>query len=208
MIQETIPAKRKAGRPRSDETRKAILSSAMQIVEEIGFGKLTIEGVALRAKAGKATIYRWWPNKAAMVMEAYLDMMQAEVPFPDTGNVREDFRRQLQLSVQVLTSPKGKVMAMLIGCGQEDPELVEAFRTNFLRTRRAEATQVLLRGMRRGELRSDVYPDVALDVLYGALFFRLMVGHGPLTPDYVDAVCDAVMSGLASKPGAMAANSQ
>ncbi len=205
MIEDTSPVKRKAGRPRSDDTRKAILSAAMEIVEDVGFAKLTIEGVASRAKAGKATIYRWWPNKAAMIMEGYLDLVQAEVPFPDTGSVREDFRRQMQLSVQIFTSPKGKLIAMLIGCGQEDPELVEAFRTNFLAARRAEATQILLRGMRSGELRGDIYPEVALDALYGPLLFRLMVGHGPLTPDYVDAVCDAVMSGLSANRAATTA---
>ena len=191
--------KGKAGRPRSQDTRRKILTSAMELVEEAGFGKLTIEGVAARAKAGKATIYRWWPNKAALIMEAYLDEIQAQIPYPDTGSAREDFRRQMQLTIQMLSGPKGKLMTMLIGCGQEDPELVEAFRSHYLNTRRGEATQVLLRGMRRGEMRNDIYPDVVLDVLYGPLFYRMMVGHGPITPDYVDSLCDTVMNGLSAR---------
>ena len=206
MIENIHSEKKRAGRPRSDQTRLAILTAAMQMVEEGGFSKLTIEGVAAKAKAGKATIYRWWPNKAALVMEACLHEVQAQVPFPDTGNAREDFRRHMQLTVQMVSTSKGKLMTMLIGCGQEDPELVEAFRTNYMAARRAEATQVLLRGMRRGELRSDVYPDVALDALYGPIFFRLMVAHAPLTPDFVDAVCDAVMNGLCAQSGVSGAS--
>lgn len=184
------------GRPRSDSVRRAILSSTLQLLDELGYAKLTVEGVAALAQAGKATIYRWWSNKARLVGEALMEESDPQLPFPDTGSVREDFRRQLQLVAQLFNSPKGKRIAMIIGVAQEEPELLESFRTHFLASRRAEAGQILQRGVRRGELRSEVFSEVALDALYGPLYFRLLTDHGSLSPDYVDALCDLVMTGL------------
>lgn len=168
----------------------------MHLLDETGYAKLTVEGVAALAQAGKATIYRWWSNKARLVGEALMEESDPQLPFPDTGSVREDFRRQLQLVAQLFNSPKGKRIAMIIGVAQEEPELLESFRNHFLASRRAEAAQILQRGVRRGELRSEVFSEVALDALYGPLYYRLLTDHGSVSPDYVDALCDLVMTGL------------
>lgn len=184
------------GRPRSDSVRRAILSATLQLLDEVGYAKLTVEGVAALAQAGKATIYRWWSNKARLVGDALMEETDPQLPFPDTGSVREDFRRQLQLVAQLFNSSKGKRLAMIIGVAQEEPEMLEAFRSNFLVVRRAEAVQILQRGVRRGELKAEVFSEVAVDALYGPLYFRLLVEHGTLSPDYVDALCDLVMTGL------------
>jgi AcrR family transcriptional regulator len=184
------------GRPRSDSVRRSILSATLQLLDEVGYAKLTVEGVAALAQAGKATIYRWWSNKARLVGEALMEETDPQLPFPDTGSVREDFRRQLQLVAQLFNSPKGKRLAMIIGVAQEEPEMLESFRSNFLAARRTEAVQILQRGVRRGELRGEVFSEVAVDALYGPLYFRLLIEHGTLSPDYVDALCDLVMTGL------------
>jgi AcrR family transcriptional regulator len=168
----------------------------LQLLDEVGYAKLTVEGVAALAQAGKATIYRWWSNKARLVGEALMEETDPQLPFPDTGSVREDFRRQLQLVAQLFNSPKGKRLAMIIGVAQEEPEMLETFRTNFLAARRKEAVQILQRGVARGELRGEVFSEVAVDALYGPLYFRLLVEHGTLSPDYVDSLCDLVMTGL------------
>lgn len=184
------------GRPRSDSVRRSILSATLQLLDEVGYAKLTVEGVAALAQAGKATIYRWWSNKARLVGEALMEETDPQLPFPDTGSVREDFRRQLQLVAQLFNGPKGKRLAMIIGVAQEEPEMLDSFRANFLAVRRGEAVQILQRGVRRGELRSEVFSEVAVDALYGPLYFRLLIEHGTLSPDYVDALCDLVMTGL------------
>ncbi len=184
------------GRPRSDSVRRSILSATLQLLDEVGYAKLTVEGVAALAQAGKATIYRWWSNKARLVGEALMEETDPQLPFPDTGTVREDFRRQLQLVAQLFNSPKGKRIAMIMGVAQEEPEMLESFRTNFLAARRSEAVQILQRGVRRGELRGEIFSEVAIDALYAPLYFRLLVEHGSLTSDYVDALCDLVMTGL------------
>ncbi len=184
------------GRPRSDSVRRSILSATLQLLDEVGYAKLTVEGVAALAQAGKATIYRWWSNKARLVGEALMEETDPQLPFSDTGTVREDFRRQLQLVAQLFNGPKGKRIAMIMGVAQEEPEMLESFRTNFLAARRSEAVQILQRGVRRGELRGEIFSEVAIDALYAPLYFRLLVEHGSLTSEYVDALCDLVMTGL------------
>ncbi len=156
-----------------------------------------MEAVAERARSGKATIYRWWPNKAALAADAYLEDAAPSVPFPDTGSVREDFRRQMQLLAQFLEGPRGKMLALLMGQGQDEPELLRTLQQALFEGWRTEAAEVMLRGIRADQVRAGVYTEIALDALYGPIFYRFLSGRGGLSPDYVDALCDAVMAGLA-----------
>ncbi|MFN7924078.1 MAG: TetR/AcrR family transcriptional regulator [Bryobacteraceae bacterium] len=187
------------GRPRSKSATQAILTATRELTTEAGYANLTIEAVAARAKSGKATIYRWWPSKAALVSEAFLANTDLTVPFPDTGSTQEDFRRHLQLLAQLLSSPTGALLKIFVGHGQEDPELLKAFQERFLAPWRDEARQVLLRGLRRGDLRSNLFVEIALDLLCSPLLLSLLLKPGAITPDYVDALCDTLMPGLATK---------
>ncbi|MEZ5354603.1 MAG: TetR/AcrR family transcriptional regulator [Bryobacteraceae bacterium] len=189
------PARR--GRPRSKSARRAILRSALELLREVGYARLTMEAVAERSRSGKATIYRWWPNKAALAAEAYLEDASPSLPFPDTGSVREDFRRQMQLLAQFLNGPKGRTLAVLMGQGQDEPELLRTLQHELFEGWRSDAAEAMLRGIRAGQVRPGVYTEIALDALYGPLFHRFLSGHGGLTPDYVDALCEAVMTGIA-----------
>ncbi|HZS08183.1 MAG TPA: TetR/AcrR family transcriptional regulator [Blastocatellia bacterium] len=189
---------RAPGRKRCPVTHQCILDAARELLEEIGFAAMTIEGIAARAGVGKATIYRRWPSKAGIVMDAFLAANCPDARFPDTGSVREDIRRQIRSLVKVMNSPSGRTIATLIGGGQMDEELAEAFRSRYLAARREEAKRVIRRGVESGELRADADPEVALDALYGPVYYRLLVGHGSLTPKYADALVDLVMDGLAA----------
>ena len=191
-------AKSGRGRPRSPETRTKILKAAYEMLNEVGFMDLTIEGVAARAEVGKPTIYRRWQTKAALSMDAFLEFVTPEIAFPDTGSVKEDFKEQMQKIVKLMNSPRGEVLANVIGCGQADEELIAAFRENWLIPRRKDAQQIWQRGVERGELRADVNPEVAIDALYSPLFYRLLLKHQSLTNKFVDELVDAVMNGLAS----------
>ncbi|MEZ5404394.1 MAG: TetR/AcrR family transcriptional regulator [Bryobacteraceae bacterium] len=190
---------KRRGRPRSKKARGAILRAALDLLREHGYARLTVEAVADRAGCGKATIYRWWPAKAALVAEAFLEDSIPALPFPDTGSVREDFRRQMQLLAQFLEGPKGKMLAVLIGQGQDEPELLGTFQKAVLDGWRAEAAAVMLRGIRAGQIRDGVYTEIALDALYGPVLYRFLSGRGGFTPDYVDALCETVMAGLAPR---------
>ena len=199
---ETTPtqtvAKSGRGRPRSPETRAKILKAAYEILNKVGFMDLTIEGVAARAEVGKPTIYRRWKTKAALSMDAFLEAVNPELAFPDTGTAKEDFREQMQKIVKLMNSPRGEVLASVIGCGQADEELIAAFRENWLIPRRKEAIAILQRGVERGELKADVDAEVAIDALYSPLFYRLLLKHQPLTNKFVNELVDVVMNGLAS----------
>ena len=189
-------AKSGRGRPRSPETREKILKAAYEMLNEVGFMDLTIEGVAARAEVGKPTIYRRWKTKAALVMDAFLEAVNPELAFPDTGTAKEDFREQMQKIVKLMNSSRGEVLANVIGCGQADEELIAAFRENWLIPRREDAKRIFQRGVEREELREGVDAEMAIDALYSPLFYRLLLKHQPLTDKFVNELVDVVMNGL------------
>lgn len=184
------------GRPRSPETREKILKAAYEMLIEVGFMDLTIEGVAARAGVGKPTIYRRWECKASLAMDAFLEAVTPEITFPDTGSATEDFREQMQKVVKIMNSSRGEVLANVIGCGQANNDLITAFRKNWLLPRREDAKRIFIKGVARGELRDDIDVEVAIDALYSPLFYRLLLKHAPLTESKVDEIVDVVIKGL------------
>ena len=147
---------------------RAILQAANELLESDGFAAVTVEAIAERAGVSKATIYRWWPNRAAVVMDGFLSTVSFEVPFPHTGHAREDIRIHMRRLAEAFSGKMGRTVAALIAEGQTDPELAEALRSRWLSVRRAEAREILELGIERGELRDDIDLEVAVDVLYGA----------------------------------------
>ncbi len=196
LAQEKISANRRTpGRPRSEDARKAILRSTLRLLQETGFPDLSIEAIAADADVGKATVYRWWPNKAALVADAFSSSADEELRFPNTGSVRDDVSIQMKHLVRVLRGRRGRIVAALIGGGQSDPELIQAFRDRFMMPRRQEAYETLRRGISRGELPADLDLDLTLDTLYGALYMRFLIRQSGLTEEYVDEVVGLVMNG-------------
>jgi AcrR family transcriptional regulator len=161
---------------------------------------VTVEAIAERAGVSKATIYRWWPNRAAVVMDGFLSVVSSEVPFPHTGRARVDIRTHMRRLAEALGGEMGRTVAALIAEGQDDPELAEALRSRWLSVRRAEAREILELGIKRGELRDDIDLEVAVDVLYGPIYYRMLVGHEPLDSDFADAIADHAFAGLAASP--------
>jgi AcrR family transcriptional regulator len=189
-------------RRRNEKARTAILRAANQLLDRRGFQRLTIEGIAADAGVGKATIYRWWPSKAAVVMDAVLEVASPRIPFPDTGSAREDLRRQIASVIDLYTGTKtGGGIRALIAESQHDPSLAESLRDRFIASRRAEAATVFERGIERGELRADLEIGVAIDALYGAVYYRLLVSHAPLDPAYADVLIDQVFPAFVKRSG-------
>lgn len=169
------------------------------MLERQGFAATTVESIAERAGVSKATVYRWWPNKAAVVMDGFLSTVSSEVPFPHTGHAREDIRLHMRRLAEAFRGKMGRTVAALIAEGQADTELAEALRSRWLSIRRAEAREILELGIERGELREDVDPEVAVDVLYGPIYYRLLAGHAPLDETFAEALADHVFSGLGAR---------
>ena len=187
--------KRPPGRPRSEQARQAILRSTLKILGKRGFSAFTIEDVADRAAVGKATVYRWWPNKGALIADAFAGSTTRNLRFPDTGSVYTDMSRQMRQLVKVFRSPKGRIVAAILAAGQSDKDVIAAFRDRFLWPRRREAYRTLRRAISRGELRKDTDLDLVLDSLYGPIYMRFLIQHDRLTPDFVDHLCALVLAG-------------
>jgi AcrR family transcriptional regulator len=194
---EAPSSKRIPGRPRSERARQAILSSTLEFLErkENGFADLTIEYVAAKASVGKATVYRWWPTKAALVADAFAGSVTQKLHFPDTGSVCNDMSQQMHQLVKILRSRRGHIVSAILGAGQSDSTLISAFRERFLKPRRAEAYATLRRGMVRGELPENLDLDHVLDALYGPIYMRFLIRHDHLTPGFVDQQCELVLRG-------------
>jgi AcrR family transcriptional regulator len=199
-------AKRLPGRPRSEQARQAILRSTLKLLQGTGFPDLTIEAIAADAGVGKATVYRWWPSKGALVVDAFAAGTENKLHFPDTGSVYQDVRLQMNQFLGILHTRRGRIVAALLGAGQSDPELLEAFRERFLRPRRQEAYKTLRRGIERGELPANLDLDLVLDILYGAIYMRFLIRHDELSETYVKDVCGVVLGGEAGNAHATGRN--
>jgi AcrR family transcriptional regulator len=191
-------AKRTPGRPRSEQARVSILRSTLKFLEKGGFPELTIESIAANANVGKATVYRWWPNKAALVADAFAHSAVDKLHFPDTGVLLNDMSQQMRQLVHILRSRRGRIVSAMLGAGQSDPSLLTAFRERFMLPRRQEAYSTLRRAIDRGELPPNQDLDLLLDSLYGAIYMRFLIRHDALTDEFVDNLCQQVLGSLSA----------
>lgn len=183
-------------RRRSERSHQAILESALAILAERGYRALTIEGVAKRAGVGKQTIYRWWPSKAAIVLEALTAEAQEKLPIPDTGSVRKDLEVLLNSTLCELQRRSGPIVRGLMAEAQLDPEFGRAFREDFIARRREVLLEVLHRGQHRGEISDSVDLELIVDLIYGPMWYRLLNQHAPLDEDFVQSLLDQLEAGL------------
>ena len=188
-----------AGR-RSESSHRAIVAATQELLVEVGYRELTIEGVAARAGVGKQTIYRWWPSRAALALEAYLVGSDAVLqPSPDSGEVRQEVRELLGWLVALLAEPiGGRVLAGLIADLQHDPELAERFHRDVVPARRRAMLEALERGRERGELRPEADLELAVDELHGAVFYRLLLSGEQLDAAFTAQLADQVLDGLSA----------
>lgn len=184
------------GRPRSEKAREAVIRSTLLLLKRVGFHELGIESVAARAGVGKTTIYRWWPNKAELVIAAFVSAVEDELRFPSGGPVLESIHQQMKRWALIFRSPLGQIVATVIGAGQSEPEILEAFRAHWVEPRRVEARALLEEAKKKGEIRHDLDPDLILDLLYGPLYLRLLLRHAPLDENCVNTVFRVVSPAL------------
>lgn len=186
------------GRPRSEKARRAILDAANEILADPRSGRLTIEAVAMKAGVGKPTIYRYWPNARALEMAAML-----ELPAPDTsvhagGSAVSDLTLQLEKVVAIFTAKRGRQMAQMVAASEQDSELSKLFRNTVILKSRDEGRAILERAIAEGHLRANLKIEIALDMIYGPLFYRLLVGHAPLDDAFASDLVATALKGLAS----------
>jgi AcrR family transcriptional regulator len=188
------------GRPRSDAAHRRILEATRELLAEEGFSRLRLEHVAARAGVGKATIYRRWSSKEALCQELLAELAGPHVTVADLGDTRAELLAAVVNPMRALTdTPFGRVIRGLLSQITINPTLGDPFRASVVRTRRDEIGRVLERGVARGDLRPDVDPGIATELLVGPVYFRLMFG-GELDLDFATRIVDAYLRGHARGP--------
>ena len=194
-------APRPQPRRRSERSRRAVLRAAVDLCRDVGYAKVSIEAIAALAGVGKQTIYRWWPSKATVVLDAFIDALGDQVPYPHTDDVVADLQATLTQVARLGSNPQwGPYFAALMGEAQADPDLRKALVDRFIRPRRDLMRQRLRRAQQSGDLSADLDIDVALDLLYGAIYHRLLLHNAPLTDRFVAETIALVITAHKSRP--------
>lgn len=188
------------GRPRSEAVDAAILKAAVDLLDRCGYQAMTVDDIAARAGVGKQTIYRRWPSKATVVLEALTRRTAAEVPSPDTGSVKEDVQSLLRNAFSVLRSGRHRLVRLLMAEAQLNEGFAEAFRDRFIARRRDALINLIQRGIDRGELPIGTDPQFMVDMLYGAMWYRLLNRHAPIDDAFAEDLA-AFVIGRSSLPG-------
>lgn len=183
-----------AGRPRSEEAHRAILEATLELLVEVGFSAMTVEGVASRAGVGKATIYRRWPSKLPLVVEAFGQLPGFEEV--DTGSLREDLKKMLRSYLQAFhASPLSAVLPSLAGERTHNPELSELFEP-VSKGRRQPLVRAFERAIDRGEVEADLDVELAADLVVGPIAVALFFKGGRINQRMVGPMVDMALAGI------------
>jgi AcrR family transcriptional regulator len=179
---------------RSERVRRQVLDAVVELIDEGGIDHLTIEGVAARSGVAKTTVYRHWPTRSALIVDAVRGCW-AHLVTPDTGDLRSDLRSAFATMQETELGPVSRMMPSLMAAALRDPELERLTRT-LTDERRRPIIEMLERARDRGELPADVDLDLAFGVILGPLVFRKVNLREPITDDYLDGVLEVAIAGL------------
>ncbi|MPY52338.1 TetR/AcrR family transcriptional regulator [Streptomyces acidicola] len=210
MVQKPAPDSTR----RSEKSRRAIYDAALALVVEVGYAKATIEGIAARAGVGKQTIYRWWPSKADVLLEAFLDLseqyaeavappgqeVQQEYGIPDTGDLAADLKYVLRATVDELVDPKFEAPSRALAAeGVVDAQFATQVVSRLLEPQLQLYVQRLRAAQNAGDLRRDIDPRIALELFVSPLAQRWLQRSGPISYEYTDTLVDYALGGLAPR---------
>ena len=196
----TSSSNRRPGRPVEERPRQAAIEATLELIAEHGIRGLTTNAVAERAGISKATMYRRWRSKDELLIDAIAALV-SEITVPDTGSTRADVLALMRGAVELYGgSIESRVMPSLVDAMSRDPELARTFRDGWLAARRGALRDVLARGVERGDLRADLDVELALDLLGGPIFYRLLITGGPIDDDLAEGVTELLLRGFAPVP--------
>lgn len=195
------PPKRRPGRPPSEESRQRVLATAYRILISDGLGRLSIDRVAADSGVSKPTIYRSWTNAHELAMAALMAHPQAEGPASASRSARIRLAAHLGGVIAALATQRGRQIALTMASADPDSELAKAFRNQVILKSRETGRALIAQAVATGQLRPDTDIDTALDMVFGPLFFRLLVGHLPLSPQLADQLADMLFDGIQRAPG-------
>lgn len=173
------------------------MRTALEAGQELGYAKLSMEVIASRAGVGKHTVYRRWSSKGALLLDALLALGGTDLDYPDTGDLRADLRTQIHGAVDLLAaSPLSPLFKALVAEAQHAPDVAAALNERFIAPQAEKTVARLNAGRAQGQLSADFDLDLAMSLLSGPLYFRLLVTQEPLTHDYVNRILDALFTGM------------
>jgi AcrR family transcriptional regulator len=184
------------GRPRDPRTRAAILVAARALLERGGLTAVTIEAIAAKAGVSRPTIYRYWPNAPAVAMAAFLEASGAPAAGRAARSPLAALRTQLHAVADAFAAPAGRSVAAMVAAAQSETELAKAFRNEFIARNRDAFRELLERCIAERLVAPPADVDLVLDLVFGPLFYRLLMGHAPITRSFVDQLLDAVIPAL------------
>ena len=197
MVKPATPPPKRRGRQRSVAAEAAILKAALELLGKKSLNDVTSEAIARKAGVSKATLYKWWPNKNLVALDAVGARLATDLVVPDTGSAKKDFTRHLKDTIVFYKSPMGRMLCQFLAEGQNDPKLLDLFRKRFLKPRRNSLLVIWQRGVDRGEIRREFDGELVLDLIFGPMIYRLIAGHGPLDEQEAVAITEAVFGGIA-----------
>ncbi len=182
------------GRPRSESAHRAILAAAARLIERDGYGRVTMEAIAREAGVSKQTVYRWWPTKAAIVLEVLNAGAATIAPLIDTGSLSTDLRTFLRRTVAGAGGRNSRLLAALMAATQLDDAFAESFRGEFLARRRQTLRELLQHGRDRGELAASADLDFLVELAFAALWYRILAHNRPLNRGFADQLTDTLLA--------------
>ena len=182
---------------RSEHSRRAVIDAAAKLLTERGYTAITMEGIAAEGRVGKATLYRWWPNKASIFMELYAELAKQATPPADTGSVVKDVTLLVCGAFKLYReTAAGLALAGIIAEAQSNAAVSAIVRNDFAPSRRHIIMHLLERGADRGEIARDVDLELLSEVLAGASWYCILVGSGQLTDRHATRIVETVLKGF------------
>ena len=192
MVEEKKNAR---GRPRSSAaaSHEAILDAVYELLQEKSVRALTMEEIAQRAGVGKPTLYKWWPSKAAIVIDMFEARIAPTVMTPDDQGAEQAIRAQVKVLIRLLNGFFGKVTSEIIAEGQSDPDVLREYSHRYLLHRRAFTAGMVAKAQESGEFKREIDPELLTDLIYGTIYYRLLLKHQPLTQKFGTELVDHIM---------------
>jgi AcrR family transcriptional regulator len=192
----------RGGRPRSLQARQALFEATLALLATEGFDAMSVEAIAERAGVGKQTIYRWWPSKEALVIDAIKHLQQTYNPVLETGSLRQDLIAMFTNTSQMIGGPHAKgFLVHMLAMITNHPEVYQIFSDQVVAPRLWQAEQVIRRAQERGEIRQDLDASEIIGLLAGPSWYHLLLDANgiPLTADLAERLVDAVLHGIAAQ---------
>lgn len=202
MVTKEESGASKGGRPRNIQSQQAILDATLTLLVTEGFENMSIEAIAAKAGVGKKTIYRWWPSKEALVIDAIKNVQQTKNPVIDTGSLRDDLIILFRNTLQTWSSHDARNLFIeLIGLMTTHPEVFQAYYDLVLASRLQQATQLIQRAQAQGEVRQDLDAIEIISLLAGPIWYHLLFNSKSTSPAHSlsERLIDAVLQGIAEQ---------